>query len=104
MQRQDSQRTRRLVRLLGMVILFLAVTGFSGTVPDFIISSLAAGLIVWGGTRTKLETLERDVEARLRREVFVEFQTNIIDRLDRIEGKMDTLPCRDGSVCHRGNP
>ena len=89
MVRQDSLTIRRLIRIAGMVILFLAVSGFEGSVPDFVISSIAAGLIVWGGTRTKLENLEKDVEARLRREVFVEFQTNIIDRLDRIEGKID---------------
>jgi len=87
--RQDSLTLRRLIRLTGMVILFLAISGFTGSVPDFVISSVAAGLIVWGGTRTKLETHEREIEARLRREVFVEFQTNIIDRLDRIEGKLD---------------
>ena len=102
--RQDKTRTRRIIRWVGMGLLFLAVTGFSGSVPDFLVAALASGLIVWGGTRSKLESLEKNVEERLRREVFVEFQHAIIDRLDRIEGKMDTLPCRDGSVCHRGQP
>lgn len=57
---------------------------------------VGGGLILWGSMKTRVERLEEDrrndrleIEKRLSQSVFVQFQGDLTDRLDRIEGKID---------------
>lgn len=93
---------RTYARLTGGVLLFMSwflITGAVGEidVPGWttgLVGAFSTGLIIWGSLRTKVEKLEKEVEARVTKDVFALHVSGTVSRLDRIEQGNDRVEAK----------
>lgn len=61
-------------------------------------TTIVAAIAGYGELRGKVKTLAEDRDSYVRKDAFMEFQGEVLRRLERIENKVDTLNGRPSQV------
>lgn len=90
MASQEIQVIRRVLRMVGALVMGLALSAAIGDLPAYIIEvafAVGAGLVIWGSLKAKVERQAEDIHERV---TLAEFRA-FVERIDRIEDKLDRL-------------